>query len=353
MRRQSDLLLSQGAIQFRKQNVLKIKFFSLNCENLFLMSDEPLSASDLLLDEESWQKKSTSIIANKPLAKTKWLRDIILQESPDICLLSEVGGLESLQTFNRLFLNDLYTPMLIEGNSDRHIDVGYLVRKGLPFYFDILTNKNRSINFNYPREIELASKSGRRLQSHKFSRDVAELICFKQSPDRPFFISLLTHLKSRLDPEGLDPNGFLRRRAELEACVSLYLEINKKHSGLVPVLLAGDFNGNASAWNTEREFTALYDQTDLQDICALAQIAPPQNFTFYQASRGAITEGKQIDFCFASPSLQKLIDRKSIQVYRYKDLQGNSLSPPQHFEDKLLLPSDHYPLTFEIEIDAH
>lgn len=330
-----------------------LKVMLLNAENLFLLSDQVFTAEHLKLDQTQWNRLSTSIYENKPLAKAKALGEIILSENPDLVLLCEVGGLESLQNFNRLFLKDQYSPALIEGNSDRNIDVGFLIRKNMGFYFDIMTNKNRPINYLYPHERQSidAGYAVKKVASgsHKFSRDVAELHLFQKDRERPFLIFLLTHLKSRLDPDGIDPNGFERRRAELLTLLEIYKELEEKFQGQVPIAVTGDLNGNASRFDTEPEFQALYQTTKLKDVCELANLSQEKSATFYQVGRSAKAEARQLDYAFLSPSLATYLDPASVQVFRYKDHLGMSLGAPTTLDAKMNLPSDHYPVVFTLK----
>jgi hypothetical protein len=255
-------------------------------------------------------------------------------------MLCEVGGIESLNNFNRLFLNNAYSPALIEGNSDRNIDVGYLIKKDLGFYFDLISNKNRLINFVYPQ-----SKS---LQSEKFSRDVAELHLFTNDREKPFFIFLLIHLKSRLDPQNVDPNGFLRRRAEMKTLLEIYSELDSKFKSEVPMALCGDFNGLAARPQYDSEFTEIYTAARLEDVLELAQIPSVKRATYYQTHRSGSTDGKQIDYAFLSPKAQGLLQKDSVGVYRYRDDLDQEIDPPTSIEAKENLPSDHYPVFFSL-----
>lgn len=329
---------------------LNLKFCLLNAENLFLLLDRPLSPELVKVEESQWQRFSTSVFENKPLAKLRELTRSLLEINPDILMLCEVGGFESLNNFNELFLQGAYSPILIEGNSDRSIDVGFLIRKGSPFYFDLLSNKNRPINYLYPHERELPGSAGAtaRLQSHRFSRDVVELRLFQRDKDKPFLLILLTHLKSRLDPERIDPNGFERRQAELKTLIEIYKELEGKFPE-TPILVAGDFNGNAGKQGTDEEFRPIYEQTGLLDVLEAAQIPEEKRATFYQVRGNGKAEGRQIDFCFLSPLLTPHLRTGSAAVYRYRDEFGFEIETPQTMDAKLLLPSDHYPLVFELE----
>jgi len=330
-------------------NNLNLKFCLLNAENLFLLFDQPLPKTYLKLEENQWQKLSTSVYDNKPLFKTIHLASTIKDADCAIVMLCEVGGLESLKNFNILFLENQYSPILIEGNSDRNIDVGFLIKKTSLFYYDLLTHKNRDLNFLYPHE-KLSKNQNYpvKILSHKLSRDCAELRLFKNDVNKPFMIILLTHLKSPLDPERIDPSGIERRSAELKTCLEIYAELHNQFPSC-PVVFAGDFNGQASPHNTDNEFKPIYEQSDLKDVFELAQIALDSRATFYQVKSGLRSDGRQIDYCFLSSTAQILLDQKSVSVLNYKDEFGSALKKPETLEQKLALPSDHYPIVFKLE----
>jgi hypothetical protein len=334
---------------------VNLKFCLLNAENLFVLFDQPPPTPIEVnkLNEAQWQRLSHSVYENKPLRKTQELARGLKDIQADIIMLCEVGGLESLKNFNELFLDGAYSPCLLEGNSDRNIDVGFLIKKNANFYFDLDSNKNRAINFLYPHERQSLQngypvKGGKITQSHKFSRDVAELRLFTTDKDKPFLLILLTHLKSRLDPERIDPNGFERRQAELKTLLEIYQELSAAHPQ-VPILVCGDMNGNAARLATDEEFKPIYEQTDLQDVLEVAAVTSQDRATYYQIRNGGKADGRQIDFAFFSRQLKSYLKAQSAFVYRYKDNLGLAHDIPQSMEAKLLLPSDHYPLVFELE----
>lgn len=331
--------------------LLDLKVLLWNVENLFLLSDIPLSQEHVKLEESQWQKLSTSVHPNKSLFKCRGIANIIQENDPDVILFCEVGGQESLSNFNKLFLNDAYSPALVEGNSDRNIDLGFLIKKKQGFYFDLFSNKNRPINFLYPHErevLDVVSGIPNQKPSHKFSRDVAELHCFLRDREKPFLIFLLAHLKSQLDRDRIDPQGFERRQAELITLTQIYNELHAKHP-TTPIAVCGDFNGSARKSKLDPEFKTLYEKTDLVDLSEWAGVPESDGATFYQVGRAPNPEGRQIDYCFASPNLIPFVKPASFSVYRFKDPRGVVLDPPTTIEGKQILPSDHYPLKFEIK----
>lgn len=322
-----------------------------NAENLFLLSDAPLTSQQTQLEEAEWQRLSTSVHPNKSLSKCRAIAQLIQEENPDLILFCEVGGAESLNNFNKLFLNEAYSPALVEGNSNRNIDLGFLIKKDLGFYFDIISNKNRPINYLYPHERLQADSSqpaAGTKPSHKFSRDAAELHLFLRDREKPFFIAVLTHLKSQLDRDRIDPLGFERRQAELMTLVDIYKELRQKYPK-TPMAVCGDFNGSARKAKLDEEFKYLYETSDLVELSEWAGLSEPDLPTFYQVGRTPNPEGRQIDFCFGSPNLLPYVDPKSVRVVRFKDFRGQIMDPPTTIEAKLLLPSDHYPVVFEIK----
>jgi hypothetical protein len=328
----------------QKESFLNLKFTLLNAENLFLLFDKKPDEHSLKLEEVQWQKLSTSVFENKPLYKLIELQKAIFEMNPDILMLCEVGGEESLRNFNELFLGNQYYTALMEGNSNRNIDVGFLIKKELPFYFDLQSNKNRPINFNYALDIT----ADKPFTSLKFSRDIVELKLFNQNRDNPFLIILLGHLKSHLDPEKKDAHGFERRKAELKTLLEIHQELSKTYPNS-PQIIAGDFNGNASRNLTEEEFRLIYDTTQLEDVLHIQEVMPEKRWTFCQIRPGNKVDAKQLDYVFLSPQLAKLIKPQSAQVYRYKDEYGFEKDRPMTLEAKLSLPSDHYPVIFELE----
>ncbi len=326
----------------------RLRIAEFNVENLFVLLDHYQGQDLERISEDQWQALTISTTGNKPLAHVRSLAGIFDEIDADIYMLCEVGGRESLENFNKHFLGDRYKVHLIEGNSDRGIDLGYLARKTLPFKYDLISHKHRSIDFLYPHE-RLTEETGsadrvsRRVASHRFSRDVLELRVFEDGARTPALVAMLAHLKSPLDKDRIDPCGRDRRRAELEKLVKIYREIDRDLGGRVPILVAGDFNGSAAKERTDAEFEAIYRDTELLDALALAGVQEPERYTFMQIGRGG-SRNRQIDYVFVPPQLRGRVVREETFVYRYKDAWGFVAPPPRTLGEKKLLPSDHYPV---------
>jgi endonuclease/exonuclease/phosphatase family metal-dependent hydrolase len=292
------------------------------------------------MDEYQWQLISSSLISNKSLKQVINLANIILEQSPDLLLLVEVGGEESLNNFNQYFLNNLYDVYTIEGNSDRGIELGYLVKKSLHGQRLLQSHRDRPLNFAYPSD-----KKNKIKRTYYFSRDVLQLdlVLAKQS-----ITFLLIHLKSKLDKDRIDPQGYLRREAELKELIRLYLELKSRSSA--PIVVAGDFNGIAQKADTDVEFRDLYSLTQLEDCLEMFHRPEKERYTHLHMPPSGRIVINQIDYVFTEKSHKHLKVDNAQVLYLVEDYL--SADPAQLFKFKRNLPSDHFPYLFELEIDA-
>lgn len=332
-----------------------------NVENLFVLFDQLPMGDVRALSEDAWQRLSISTTPNKSLRNVLGVARAIDELDPDFVLLSEVGGPESLENFNRCFLGGRFKTFLIEGNSDRGIDLAFLARADLNFRYDLISHRNRPLGFLYPHERQSKSSGyveipSAKIESHRFSRDLLELRVYPdaqpQAAAEPVLILLAVHLKSQLDPERIDPGGRDRRRAELEKLVEIWREIESEFSGRVPVLIGGDFNGNAAKTATDPEFAALYEKTPLLDVLEIAQVPVEARTTFAQVYSGGRSRGRQLDYLFVPPSMATQVRPEETRVHQYRDETGRAIESPTTMDEKRLLPSDHYPVLATFEFDT-
>lgn len=343
------------------------RFVSFNAENFFVYLDDPPSKDLKDMGEIEWQRLSRSTLENKAIAKIHGVARMIDDLEPDILMLSEVGGRESLANFSRYFLNDRYVPHLIEGNSDRGIDLGFLVKRGLPLKYDLISHKNRKLDFLYPHE-RMSKETGYthirsgRVTGHRFSRDVVELRCYAdQDGDletRPEFILMQVHLKSPLDKDRIDPGGRDRRRAELEMLVQIYGEVRAEFGAkpdgtpAVPVFISGDFNGVIFGPYEDAEFESMR-ASDLKCCLDLAMIPPEEKFTWMHLHNRRPGLYRQLDYILVPEELRRRIDTENTWVYRFKDEFGTNLTIPRNQNEKRTLPSDHYPVVLTLLPSSH
>lgn len=301
----------------------------LNAQDLFLFLDKYQGEDPLELNETKWQLASSSLNANKPKEKCLQLANTILESNADVVMMTEVGGPESLNNFSKYVLKDQYLGISLPSNSDRGIDLGYLIKKNNLFEYQI----HSYINFPLPDPTK------------KFSRDVLRLDIFNQGKLK--LILLLVHIKSKLDIKKTDFEGRGQRALEIQALVNIYQELLRFK---VPILIGGDFNGIAAETDTEEEFNPIYNETDLKDIAYLANIPTQERFSYIYFSRTGHRVQQQIDYLFLSDKYRHLIDPLECYFPRYKNLEGGPLVLPKKPEFKHILPSDHFPFLATIKI---
>lgn len=298
---------------------MKVVFY--NVENLFLDLSKLKSNDFSQMSEGQWQAVRSSLTPNKPLKKTIELRNIILKTDPDILLMCEVGGRESLENFNQFFLEKKYDVYTDNSNSKRGIDLGILVKSNLKFKLKL---ENFKTYLNKNNELK------------EFNRNVLKLHIKEKKLS--FF---LVHLKSKLDK---DKKDFLGLEARTNEVYGLYQILQKTKEDFI---LAGDFNGIASSYDTDEEFKKLH-QLDLIDSFDLANMPIEKRWT-HHFFNGAFRRSSQIDYLFIKKSLtHKFLRAEKIE---YEDTHGLLIDPPKTLEEKLVYPSDHNPIMVELNYE--
>lgn len=298
----------------------------LNCENLFLNSVNNIFGY------------------LKSKAKSKELARAITEFEADIIFLSEVGGEDSLEIFCRDYLLNVYDYSILKGNSDRGIELAYLIKKESKIIFTQISHKERPLYLKFPEEKNVV---------HKMSRDIAELQVFdsidSQKSNSPKLIILGVHLKSHWDRKGLDPAGRKKRKAELGLLLQVFKKRQAEYKSKIPVLLCGDFNGHLSGPDEGEEFQDLRDNPDLVDLFDLLNLPHSQRTTFVAYNRDKEFLGLAMDYWIIPKSFEQDVDKKNSGIFRYTDLAKRQIPLPQTRGAKNDLPSDHYPVLLELK----
>lgn len=302
-----------------------MKLCVFNYENLFL----------------SHQLDTQGRSVEKPKEKLLSISNAIKDIDPDIILGLEVGGEESLVAFNDIYLNNSFYPSLIPGNSNRGIEIGYLIKKSFleKYKLEHYTHKNRKIKFELTHEPTF------------MSRDISELRILQNDKKDPHIIILGVHLKSKWDQEGNDPEGRKRRKAEFTLLIKTYLYYQKIYPQ-TKIIIAGDFNGLIWKNNFEPEFEKLFE-TDLIDILEAIDLPEEKRTTyifFGSKNDNFPVINTQLDYIFLSKKYHQLINPKESGIYYYKDENQVPYALPQNPFQRASLPSDHYPVVLDIKI---
>lgn len=302
-----------------------------NVENLFL-SLEYYEGQDLeQVTEEEWQSFALPQLREKqkPLAKVWGVAQAILEIDPDILMLVEVGGRDSLEHFNERFLGGRYHAHFVEGNSRRGIDLAYLWRKELPFRTEVRSHRDTPV--------EIGTLRG--TLSSRFSRDVAELRLEDASGLR--LILLLVHLKSMISTEQ-DFKGKDTRTAEAIALAGIYRELRQAHPE-VPIVVGGDFNSTLGS--LELEAIRLTDLRDFQDLLGTPR---EERTTLFHFDFVGNPHPLVLDYLLVSPELTSRVVAEGAGVFRYR-VSGIPEPLPRSPSERYRLPSDHYPLVLRLD----
>lgn len=304
-----------------------MKICTYNVENLFIHLDkrytkeefDKLTDHDLQLMNHFIYKDGKKLydIQNKKLESLKLLAKNIKDINADVFGLVEVGGKESLNNFNKFFLEKKYEFYIEESNSDRGIYTAALVKKGV--YSNVIA-------INHGKELNT-------------SRNLMELKLYKN--EQLVSIVLICHLKSHRGSN----NGIDKRYEEVKAICNLYNTL-KEENPLIPILWIGDFNGVATKGINQFEFDNIYSTTDLEDSLEIVNFPIDKRFTHLGFSNGNISN-IQLDYMFISTKFSSMIE--SSYIYFYKDENNEELIPKNYDERRAFGASDHLPIIIEFK----
>ncbi len=306
---------------------VRIKILTWNVENLFILPEfvDASSESGLLFpaDLDNWLK---------PTAKIKELAATINRYDPDIVFLQEVGGNHAFEVFARKYLEERYSVAHLMGNSERGIEVGYLIKKESHLNFELISHAKHRLDLSHIKHPNIN-------YHHFFERNVLEL----KLKEGPFSLSLFgVHLKSGFDPTGKDPGGRLKRKAEVQGLVEIVEHRMQEEGG--EYILLGDFNATAAPENYSEEFAPLFKLTGIHELLSTLKVPRSERATFLHTTQREI----QLDYIFFSPGCLNFIDRQTSGLVYPRDIGGGPFRWPTSTAFKQGLPSDHLPLLIEL-----
>lgn len=305
-----------------------LKIFQFNCQDLYIFLDKYQGEDLYELFPPKWQLFSSSFYPNKSLEKLFAIKEMIQKLAPDILFLVEVGGKESLDNFNKYFLNDQFKVFCEPSNSDRGIDTGYMIRKRLPYKVSIK---------NHVKPILASGK--------KFSRGLLELRLSLN--DKLIYINYLCHLKSKLNLKREDFEGRSQRAAEIKYITDLFVKNTKKYEK-IPITISGDFNGIIYKDETEEEFKQLMS-TGLKDVFEILDRPLEKRMSYCYFNRQGTKFPMQLDYFFISPKFANLVSNNST-LLGFEAPYLDTFDLPSTLIEKRKLPSDHYPLLIELKV---
>lgn len=343
---------------------MRLRLMEYNVQDLFLKLAYKVSPKDIKdLTEDQWQQLGAGDNhLLKPLFRLYGMAQAFDDVSPDIVMLCEVAGQESLETFNELFLDNKFDVYYAGGTSERGYECAFLVRRSLGLKVEISSHSNIAVDFLYPHEKSPESHPETVARAHllnlpnrekrRMSRDIPELRIFSESSDKPALVILMAHLKSGYDPDGIDPGGLTRRAGELKALLKLRSDVSIRLGDEIPVILGGDLNGRAARQKTAEAFTPIYRETDLKDALEVAGL-PQEDRLTHLTFISSDCKADQLDYIFIPKSLHDSVVTSETFVYRYcYEGEWDEIPLPTSLRERSRLPSDHYPVICTLEFDS-
>jgi len=252
----------------------------------------------------------------------------INEMNPDLMAVEEIESLDLLQTFSEDFLRDQYKAVILVGNSNRRVQIGFLIKRDLPLKFEM--HGFHEMESIYQGEVK-----------ESFSRDLPVIIVRRIDNDRPVMAIAGTHYKSKGWDTPEDPQNVIRRKIQVEETVGIMQMIRSRYGRSLPVILAGDFNNDLP---TATEFDPLFrygfrDSLDLHykkddwGRVTHAYCVPKQQTNYAQLDG--------ILYNFPNVPGPILMDA---DVYHYKNDAGVEKRTPRNIFERNENPSDHFPI---------
>jgi endonuclease/exonuclease/phosphatase family metal-dependent hydrolase len=268
-----------------------------------------------------------------PTKKVQDIASIILDQRPDVIILQEVYSKEAIGDFAMTMLHDRYRVEYIEGKGAVH-HITFLIKKSLHIRYEIRSHLGETwYDPTLRKEVAL------------FSRDFPALILWlPESKVRPALIVFGNHGKSMIDRRG-DPDSILLRTAQIHRMHKIASEMREEFGRHVPMVIAGDFNANLTNSSIIHPLRKAFE--DAFNLSPVPKEYYDRVTYTYHGFDDLIAA--PFDAFFVNKTLRDHI--WSVRVYRYRDKEGNLKPLPSSVKERLLQPSDHFPVILDIRAE--
>lgn len=261
---------------------------------------------------------------------------IIQKTQPDVILLQEILREKELYRFNEEVLSNAYEPYFVPGidNSSHHL--AFLVRKSLKA--NIMLLSHITLSWKSPNNYH---------ETPIFIRDFPML--HLSTSDKKVSVFIGNHHGVSSKEYRTTKDTELLRAQQVDAIKKIAHALGEIYRHPSPnVIVGGDFNFSFYNNAIARELTS-----ELKDAFSLGghPIGLKQRTTYVRFDDFGPHE-EVIDGFFVSPNTK--VNRVKVQRFfqaNTKNGQESLLPLPQSLEDRLLQPSDHYPVILEIKIE--
>lgn len=253
------------------------------------------------------------------------IQKIIEEEMPDIATFQEIEDIMALQYLvSSPKLRGKYKVYLIEGNDQRGIDVGFIVKSDLPFVVDYQTHKD--ITWYDPVE---------HVKGPLFSRDLPVVMLRTEQDKNPFLIVIGNHAKSQRDRPG-DPNSTILRQAQYAKAAEIIKNYEERYPG-VQIIFGGDFNVDV---RTSTDIKPLLEN-NMKSAFDVARVSVSwsERITHSYFQNGSRPHYPQMDDLMVTPGLFSNVIKAS--VIQYKNEDGSIVPLPKSYKERQRQPSDH------------
>ncbi len=266
----------------------------------------------------------------KPVAKLEALGRVLRDADLDVVALQEVGGYDSLETFQRQYLRDHYRVLMVQRSDKVGDETAFLVKRDLPFEIEL--RHHGMEKWTDPVDPKRPSKL--------FTRDPPTMIVRERGkPEgKPLFVYMGVHLKSKVTSPGYrsaDVHSEWLREAQANRVAEIAARYMQEFGKEIPVLVGGDFNGDLIRESTFRGLWSRFtDALSLGD----RPLADRVTATHHPESGPAVAEA--VDSILITSGHRGLV--ADSEVYRYRDELGRPLPIPTSLELRRRNPSDHF-----------
>ncbi len=283
---------------------------------------------------ETGKREQVKPSAPKSAKDREGIAKAIMEIDYDAVVLQEVeGGKQSAQEFCDIDLKGLYKPLYIKGRDGRGIDVVVLVKKNCPLEFEYISHKNEQ--WTDP------DHHG----PYLFSRDVTALVARAPGHEKPLFVMLGSHFKSKRTDSTGDPESNRMRGAQGDRAADI-VDYYEKQFPETPVFFGADFNDEV---NHAPSFAGLREKMkDSFDVAQKGKIPLDdiRRVTHTYHGNGP-ADKRQIDAMLANKHAEDLVIEAG--AYRYKNEAGEERQPPDTMGQRKQNPSDHNPVWVDID----
>ena len=313
------------------EDIEEMRFGTFNVLNL------EFSPGKYVDNPQSGVREFTEGFITKDPKQTEGVAKAILAEDLDLVILQEVEGLEPLLRFNEKYLKGTYEVFLQKGNDGRGIEIGFLVKKDLPF-------KIRMQGQGYRSYVNPETGKAEPI----FSRDLPALHIRHKSTsmnDPPDFIVAGTHYKSQRNRMN-DPRSEKMRTKQVEETREVFESYQETYPD-VPIFFGGDFNADI---HSNPEFRSLFEDGFMKDSFDLApsKLSRKDRITHTFHPRNGATKESQLDAILVNESASSsILDAK---VHRYLDENGKVKPLPATYKERETNPSDHFMVVIKTRI---